>query len=166
MFDRPGFGWLPWALGVSKKIFITGNVLTIRWSLIVYIEKYMFEKIFPIFHCVPKNLKNITLKELKLIIRLRLVFLIFSPIFVRHHPLKTMISPKLLQIFLSSKFQILINLIFNDTGWYLISKSTNKIYPCIMNLNLCHNLDRNLQNKKICFLVPAKMHIYGFLVIE
>jgi hypothetical protein len=61
MFDRPVIGWLPWAPGVSKKIFLTGNVLTIRWPLIAYIEKYMFEKFFPIFHCVPKNLKNITL---------------------------------------------------------------------------------------------------------
>ncbi len=62
MFDRPVFGWLPWAPGVSKKIFLTGNVLTIRWPLIAHIKKNMFEKIFPIFHCVPKNLKNITLK--------------------------------------------------------------------------------------------------------
>jgi hypothetical protein len=63
MFDRPVFGRLPWAPGVSKKIFLTGNVLTIRCFLIVHIEKYMFEKIFPIFHCVAKNLKNITLKS-------------------------------------------------------------------------------------------------------
>jgi hypothetical protein len=46
MFDRPVFGWLPWAPGVSKKIFLTGNVLTIRWPLITYIEKYMFEFFF------------------------------------------------------------------------------------------------------------------------
>jgi hypothetical protein len=47
MFDRPVFGWLPWAPGVSKKIFLTGNVLTIRGPLITYIEKYMFEFFFP-----------------------------------------------------------------------------------------------------------------------
>ncbi len=43
MFDVPVFGWLPWAPGVSKKIFLTDNVLTIRWPLIAHIEKYMFE---------------------------------------------------------------------------------------------------------------------------
>jgi hypothetical protein len=46
MFDRPVLGWLPWAPGVSKKIFLTGNVLTIRWPLIAHIKKYMFENFF------------------------------------------------------------------------------------------------------------------------
>jgi hypothetical protein len=30
-----------------KKIFLTGNVLTIRWPLIAHIKKYMFEIFFP-----------------------------------------------------------------------------------------------------------------------
>jgi hypothetical protein len=47
MFDRPVFGWLPWAPGVSKKIFLTDNVLNIRWPLMTHIKKYLFEIFFP-----------------------------------------------------------------------------------------------------------------------
>jgi hypothetical protein len=47
MFDRAVLGWLPWAPGVFKKIFLTGNVLTIRWPLMAHIKKYMFENFFP-----------------------------------------------------------------------------------------------------------------------
>jgi hypothetical protein len=57
MFDRPVFGWLPWAPGVSKKKFLTGNVPTIRWPLIAHIKKYMFE----IFFSKNKNFSKMSL---------------------------------------------------------------------------------------------------------
>jgi hypothetical protein len=63
MFDRPVFGWLPWPPKTSKKFVLSGNVLTIRWSL-ANTKKIMFEKIFPTFHRVAKNLKNLTLKNM------------------------------------------------------------------------------------------------------
>ncbi len=42
MFDRAVFGWLPWAPGVSKIIFLSGNVLTISWPLIANTKRNMF----------------------------------------------------------------------------------------------------------------------------
>jgi hypothetical protein len=65
MFDRPVFGWLPWAPETSKKFVLSGNVLTISWSLMANIKKILFEKNFPTFHRVAKNLKNLTLKPLE-----------------------------------------------------------------------------------------------------
>jgi hypothetical protein len=62
MFDRPVFGWLPWAPGVSKKFVLSGNVLTISWPLMANTKKITFEKKLPTFHRVAKNLKNLTLK--------------------------------------------------------------------------------------------------------
>jgi hypothetical protein len=62
MFDRPVFGWLPWPPGVSKKFVLSGNVLTISWPLMANTKKIKFEKNFPTFHRVAKNLKNLTLK--------------------------------------------------------------------------------------------------------
>jgi hypothetical protein len=66
MLDRPVFGWLPWSSGVSKKIFLSGNVLTISWPLMPNTKKITFEKKFPTFHRVAKNLKNLTLKKFSL----------------------------------------------------------------------------------------------------
>jgi hypothetical protein len=63
MFDRPVFGWLPRAPETSKKFVLSGNVLTISWPLMASTKKIMFEKIFPTFHRVAKNLKNLTLKS-------------------------------------------------------------------------------------------------------
>jgi hypothetical protein len=62
MFDRPVFGWLPWAPETSKKFVLSGNVLTISWPLMANTKEITFEKIFPTFHRVAKNLKNLTLK--------------------------------------------------------------------------------------------------------
>jgi hypothetical protein len=47
MLDRAVFGWLPWSPGVSKKFFLSANVLTISWPLMPNTKKNMFEKIFP-----------------------------------------------------------------------------------------------------------------------
>ncbi len=63
MFDRPVFGWLPWAPGVSKKFFLTGNVLAISCSFKTNTQKILSRIIFPTFLVNFKNLKNITLKR-------------------------------------------------------------------------------------------------------
>ncbi len=39
MFDMSLFGWLPWSPGVSKKFFLSGNVLTISWPLMANTKK-------------------------------------------------------------------------------------------------------------------------------
>jgi hypothetical protein len=63
-FDRPVFGWLPWSPGVSKKKFLSGNVLIISWPLVANTKKITFEKKFPTFHRVANNLTYKFLKEL------------------------------------------------------------------------------------------------------
>jgi hypothetical protein len=46
MFDRPLCGWLPWALGESKKFFLFRIFLVISWAFIMHTQKNNFEKFF------------------------------------------------------------------------------------------------------------------------
>jgi hypothetical protein len=59
MFDRPVFGWLPWALEESKKFILTINILVISWSFIMYTQKNNFKN--PTLPLFVKYL-NLTLK--------------------------------------------------------------------------------------------------------
>jgi hypothetical protein len=38
------FGWLPWALGETKKNFLSRNILVISWAFIMHTQKITLKK--------------------------------------------------------------------------------------------------------------------------